>query len=433
MQTSNLRQLRCYVVTLALVLAWTTPSMAATVLQFWHWWLDAPQFEDVVQRFNESHPDIKVESIGLPQQGRESKVIAAMATDARPDILMATRAEVIYFADIKAIIPIEPYLDKLGIDLNQFYPTEVAAFRWDGQLWTLPMPTVGGNESLIFYNRSLLAQAGIPENALNTWTDLEVLARKVNRWENNQLNLLGFDVATYNRYNAILYANAGDLLSPDLRNVQFNNATGIEALEWMVDYTTNFNHGLDALTQFTKGGGLTARFREGKLAAMFSGISKYAGFKKEGQIDFGIALVPYNDRNPNATHRGIAGNLFGWGYVIPADSTPEKRDAALEFIKFLTTSMDGGCRFLQSLGRPSPLRRCNASRIYLDTNPDWDVVGRALESDVPYPMTPVYNDIQTMFDKMYAQIMGQKIPAQQALEDLARRSQAVLDGYWNSK
>ena len=77
MQTSNLRQLRCYVVTLALVLAWTTPSMAATVLQFWHWWLDAPQFEDVVQRFNESHPDIKVESIGLPQQGRESKVVAA--------------------------------------------------------------------------------------------------------------------------------------------------------------------------------------------------------------------------------------------------------------------------------------------------------------------------------------------------------------------
>ncbi|HHT25912.1 MAG TPA: hypothetical protein GXZ82_01515 [Firmicutes bacterium] len=136
-------------------------------------------------------------------------------------------------------------------------------------------------------------------------------------------------------------------------------------------------------------------------------LSKYAGFRNEGTIDFGIALVPYNDRNPNATHRGIAGNLFGWGYVIPADATPAKRDAALEFIKFLTTDMEGGCQFLQSLGRPSPLRRCNASRVYSETNPHWNIVGMALESDVPYPMTPVYADIQNMFDKMYSQIMGQ--------------------------
>lgn len=426
---------RVFVLALLLmfVLALASTSAQTPVrIELWHWWGDqAEEFDKLLERFHAAYPDIQVEAVSLPFSDRESKALLALLTDTGPDVLMATRSEVIRFADRGLIVPIEPYIDKAGIDLGDFYPGEVEAFRWNGVLWTLPMPTVGGNESLVYYNRDLLGEVGLNPDALpETWKDLEELARRVNRTDGNVITRLGFDVATFNRFNAMLYANAGNFLDPTLRKVAFNGPEGLEALTWMFNYTHEYNGGYAALEEFITGGGITRRFMEGRVAGVFGGIAQFSRYRDAG-INVALGLIPYNDENPAATFRGVSGRLFGWGYVIPRHVPEEKRDAAFTFIKFLTTDLEGGCRFLQAQARPSPLRHCNADPIYREVNPYWHVIGQALELDVPFPITPVHDDIDRPFDRAFLNVMRGIATPEGALEELARHAQAILDAYWS--
>lgn len=75
---------------------------------------------------------------------------------------------------------------------------------------------------------------------------------------------------------------------------------------------------------------------------VFNNVSFFPRWRDDG-VNFGAGLIPYHDKNPQATHRSTAGRLYGWGHVIPAGTPPEKHEAAFEFIKFLTTHLEGGC------------------------------------------------------------------------------------------
>jgi multiple sugar transport system substrate-binding protein len=405
---------------------------AKTTLEFWHSWGTNEDFEATLDRFEAMYPDIEINAIPMAASGRESKVLAAMVSNTAPDVLMASRAEVIQYADVRMIVPIDDLVKANNINLSRFYRAEIDGFKWDGQLWALPMPTSGGNESLIFYNKDVFAQLGMnPEIAPKTWQDLETLAKKANRWEGNLLTRLGFDVATFNRYNALLYSNNGYFLSSDGRTATFGSPEGRYALEWMYSYTNEFNGGLDAIRTLTAGA-INNRFMEGKVAAVYAGVSVFPTFITN-EVNFGVGLIPYNADNPNAFHRGVAGRLYGWGYVMPTTLSAAKQEAAFKFIKFLTSEPQGGCEFLKVSARPTPLRDCNADRSYFQRNPYWDVVGQALELDVPYPMTPVDASIQPIINTMVTSVMTSQQSPIAGLDNATKQVQLILDAFWDEK
>lgn len=281
-------------------------------------------------------------------------------------------------------------------------------------------------------NKDVFAQLGLnPEIPPKTWQDLEALAKKANRWEGNQLTRLGFDVATFNRYNALLYSNNGYFLSNDGRTATFGSPEGRYALEWMYKYTNEINGGLAAIRALTAGQ-INNRFMEGKVAALYAGVSVFPSFISN-QVNFGVGLIPYNADNPQAFHRGVAGRLYGWGYVMPVSINPAKIEAAFTFIKFLTADPQGGCEFLKVSARPTSLRDCNADRSYFQRNPYWDVVGQALELDVPYPMTPVDGNIQPIMDSMVTSVMNGQQSPNAGIDNALRQVQAILDAFWADK
>lgn len=179
-------------------------------------------------------------------------------------------------------------------------------------------------------------------------------------------------------------------------------------------------------------GSETTRFSQGSVAVVFNNVSFFPRWRDDG-VNFGAGLIPYNDKNPQATHRSTAGRLYGWGHVIPAGTPPEKHEAAFEFIKFLTTHLEGGCRVLKSLGRPSPLRECTNDPVFYDINPYWHVVGEALSSEVPFPMTPVHRDIQAQFNNAYNLVINGTMAPSAALQEAGRIAQNILDAYWAEK
>jgi multiple sugar transport system substrate-binding protein len=69
-------------------------------------------------------------------------------------------------------------------------------------------------------------------------------------------------------------------------------------------------------------------------------------------LEYGIALVPYNDANAEATNRNLVEG--GWGYAIPTGSKHVAE--AWEFLKYVTMG-EGNLNFFKAQVRPSRLHR----------------------------------------------------------------------------
>ena len=151
------------------------------------------------------------------------------------------------------------------------------------------------------------------------------------------------------------------------------------------------------------------------------------------ELNYATGLRPYNADNPDAEPTGVSGEQFGWGYVIPAGVPAEKQEAALKWIKKITYDEDGGGWFMMEQGRPSPIRAVNENEMYYEVNPDWDVVLESLENDVSVPLFPDHTRVRDIVEQaVEAALFGEMTP-QEALDDAAEQSQAILDEYWSSK
>ncbi|MGH2604492.1 MAG: ABC transporter substrate-binding protein, partial [Dehalococcoidia bacterium] len=80
---------------------------------FWNWWgVDrAPLMEEIIAEFEQQYPTITVESIVQPWDRREEQVITALSGGEPPEVVMATRQEIVQFANDGVIVPITQYVD----------------------------------------------------------------------------------------------------------------------------------------------------------------------------------------------------------------------------------------------------------------------------------------------------------------------------------
>ena len=434
---------------LAMVLALSLSSAVAQddviELRFMNWW-DASRealMLDLIARFEEENPDIRVINEVQPWDNRNELVSTAISSSNPPSIIMTNRLETFQFAGLGLISPIDEYVETSGLDLDVFYEGELGNQYWQGQLYALPMPTAGGLTGMFFYNKEMLAEAGF-DSPPETWQELRAVAEAITVGDALGIETLGVDVGTSGEaFVNWLYTNGGQFVSDDARTLEFNGPEGIETLEWMLSFTNDVNGGVENMTDFFQGVDFTAGdhpFYRNELAVMGINTSNFGHLNAndpEMYADtdrWGVMLRPYNGENPDATHAGVVGfsTSGGWGYTIPAVHPPEVKEAAYKFAEFLGASELGGCVFLFEQSRPSPVRSCNEDPAYYDANPYWDTVLEGLGTDVAVPITPVQGQIADILNtKVQEAFFGVKT-AEQALNEAAEEGQAILDEFWST-
>ncbi|MBZ0292820.1 MAG: ABC transporter substrate-binding protein [Anaerolineae bacterium] len=413
-------------------------------IDFWNWWgvQREPLMLEIIGQFESEHPGVSVNNVVQGWDRRAEVVLTAMAGGEPPEVMMASRAEIVRFAAEGLIVPITQYVEADGLDLNAFYPSEIETMWWDGELYTLPMPTAGGETSFYVYNKTLFEEAGLdPENPPTTWQDFWAASEALNQRDGNIIGLMGSDLGTNgNAFLSWLYTNNGSLYSDDLRSVTFNSPEGVETLQWMYDYVQHFYDGIETYADFmaqTSGEAADNPMFQNRMAMQFQNVSIFghlATFAPD--MDYGVALRPHNSENPDAVSQGIAPLGFGWGYVIPKGLSPEAEKAAYDFVRRLTYDMGegvyGGCWFMQEQARPSPLIACNEDPVFYELNPNWDNVKAALESDIALPIVPPQTQIVDFINQYVELAMYGEMSPQEALDAAAEEAQAVLDQYWSS-
>lgn len=433
---------------LALLISMLVPSGAVAqdeeiVIEFWNWWgvQREPLMNEIIADFNQDHPNVTIKNLVQGWDRRAEMVLTAMAGGDPPEVMMASRAELVRFAAEGLIVPITQYVEEAGIDLDAYYPSEIATMWWDGELYSLPMPTAGGETSLYVYNKTMFEEAGLdPENPPTTWQELwEVSAVLNKRADDGSIELMAIDIGTGGvSFLAWLYTNNGKLYSDDLRTVTINSPEGVETLQWMIDYIDEFYGGIENHADFlalSSGESGEFPFFQRRQAMWLNNVSVFghiATFAPD--MDYGVALRPHNGDNPDAESHGIAPVSFGWGYVIPKGLDPAVERAAFEWVKQITYEIErtGACWFMQQQARPSPLKECNEDPIFYEINPAWDNVKRALESDVALPVVPPQSRILEIITQYVDLALYGEMSPQEALDAAAEEAQAVLDEYWAS-
>jgi multiple sugar transport system substrate-binding protein len=379
-----------------------------------------------------------VQNLVQPFERREENLFTALASGDPPEVLMASRAEILRFANDGLITSIDDYVTANNLDLSRFYDSEIGNFYWKDKLYSMPMPTGGGVTSLTLVNYDMLRAAGHEDQVPATWAELEEMSRAFTELDDKGIVKIGATVGTMaSDFFGWLYCNSGAIYNDDLTRVDFANEQGVQTLEWMVNFTNEINGGVQNVIDFFAGPGEATEaqpwYNDAQLIN-FPNVSIFfhmQTYKPEMQWDMG--LRPYNADNPAAKSQGLSGEAFAWGYVVPNVVTDARREAALKWLQKITYDEDGGGWFMMQQGRPSPIKAVNEDPSFYEVNPHWDKVLKSLESDVSVQILPVHAQVRDIVTQgVQAAMFGDASPAE-ALTRAAEQAQAVVDSYWSQQ
>ena len=402
-------------------------------ITFWHHWGGnrVPLMEEQVKRFEEQNPNIKVEMALQPWDNRLQKILTGVAGGSPPSVTMLGKQDVPAFAVQNALQPLDDWMARDGIGHDEFYASEISGAIYDGSTWILPMPT-GGALNIEWYNKDWFEEAGLdPDNPPNTWAELEEVATALTVLEDGKLVKAGIDPTRVgNAFLTWLNSNGGDWVSEDLKTVQFNSPEGLETLQWLVDFTNNINGGVAEVREFYS---QTGEWENGPFYNDFEGMQingSWEFFKIQEyapDMTLGVTSIPHGPSGNDGTRGSAVG---GWGYVVPAGVEGAEAEAAWELVKFLTTSMDGACWFLQQQQRPSPQIACNEAPESGAENPHWNDFLEIMAKDKVVLITPVQPQITEILNQMLDEALFGNMTPEEALEWGADESQILLDDFW---
>lgn len=305
-------------------------------LTMWGGWAgdQIGQLEKQLEGFNTSQDKIHITY--MAQDTMEQKLLTAIASDEVPDIVLWDRFNTSVYAPKGALTALDDFVAKDSVDMGQFYEPAVDELTSGGKLYGIPLTV---DTRVIFYNKDMLAGAGIDPASITDWDSLEQAAVKLTKWNGSTLEQAGFslkDVGLFNNW----IAQAGGKMIDDSVNppvTAFNTEAGMTVLNYWDKllnedkvYQLGFEDGLG-------GDG----FKAGKVALTFNGPWVLEQYKEAG-INFGVIGQP---EGPNGDKHAMMG---GFGLAIP--NKAKHAEEAWEFIKWWTMQPENGVEFCKISG-----------------------------------------------------------------------------------
>ena len=205
-------------------------------------WYDA-----FIARFEEEHPDIKVEREWIPRTEMHAKLLALAATGQIGDTVRINVAPVVSELQLKGVVRDLNSLyanDQQWVnnDLKQFWPGNLKTYTRDGKLWGLPV--VGHPGAIHYYiNKTMVEKAGLkmpPADGNWTYEDLLTLAKGLTKSEGGRTTVYGvlpplFDASANEGLVGFMRAFGGDLFDADGKKCLLNTPESKAGLKAVAD------------------------------------------------------------------------------------------------------------------------------------------------------------------------------------------------------
>jgi multiple sugar transport system substrate-binding protein len=286
---------------------------------------DRPMYEQLLERFHELHPDIRIRPVWVPGSQYQTKLKTLIAAGKPPDLFWSGDVWVAYELPFLADLTDLVQRDAAELELDDFYPELLAACRYDGRQMLLPR---WFNVALLYYNRKLFDEAGEPYPAADwTWDDYLAAAQRLTRkGPDGTIKIWGSSITTGWWGEWLIYVRqaGGQLFADDMHRCLLDSPQAIAGMRFYYDKI--HTHRVAPRPGF----GPDQGFMSGRIAMELGGhTGNWIIYNQLPALDWDIQILP---KGP-VTRRGgeVAIDSFG----ISRDS--RRRAQAWEFLKFLSS------------------------------------------------------------------------------------------------
>ena len=366
--------------------------------------------QKLVDKFNQQHPKIQVESLYVGQSDQQlPKILAAAIGDAAPDLLWYGPMLTGQLVDLGAIRPIEGFWQKSAV-AKDIDPALLEAMRYQDHLWSVPF---GTNNMGIFYRPDLFKTAGITELP-KTWPELRQVAKKLTTKDQHGIVLpLGKGEWTVFSWLPFMWSGGGSL---DGSSVKLNNSGSIAALQF---WRSLLDDGSAMLSTPERGYELD-KFLAGKVAMQVTGPWTL-GQLGSTKSSYGVMPIP----------AGVESHtVLGGEHLFMMKTTPDRSQAAWEFMEYalspeFQTEWALGTGYL-----PVNLkaRQSSAYQNYVSKTPGLQVFLDQAAVGKSRPISTGYPEMSELLGRsIEAVLMGKETPSQALAKAQQRWELAVVD------
>lgn len=383
-------------------------------LSYWHFLGGdiGKRHEKFVGEFNKAHTNIEVVPLysGTAWTMRD-KLLVSVAGKQPPDVSMIDQFWAAQLTGTDALVKMETLMDGPdGVDKNDIDKIALATATVDGEIWTMPYAM---SNIVLYYNKDLFRAAGLdPNKPPTTWAELVEYAKVLTRDVNGDGKIdewgLSFPITantgTVYYYITFLWQAGGKLYNDDYTKVAFNSQAGAEALQFWIDLV--HKHKVMTLSPPTEG------FATGRIAMEFGSSSALQTRQKKCSFDLGVAHMPAGKRKVT----GVGGNN-----LAIFQNTPEKEEAAWEFVKWMS-SAEMNLEWSMATGY-TPLRysvrSSKAYKDYMNANPEVAIIVSQSEYAQPRPNNETYPDVSRILGLAVEKALFAKADPRKLLDEAA--------------
>ena len=409
---------------------WSQGSTSDVVtLQFWHHLTasDGEVFNALLDNFNATHTNIKIEYRTMADEELPTKIAAAVATGNPPDIGFRMMADITRWYNDGAVLALDDVMKTAGLSLKDFLPDSIATSTYKGKLIMVPMDA---SPHALLINVAHAKEAGLditkpPTDAASLLKWAMAMTKTTNgKVTRSGLLLTGSGVAPNVLFGILAQEWGAQRISDDQKTVTFLKTNAPKrAAQWVLDaFDKNKISSRDVSDRYKS-------FGQGVGSMFFTGPWTLNGYINTAGLDFMTV------KNP------IVGDKFTTlvdlaGLCIFKQADPKRTKAAAEAVKWLSDNS----MFWVTKGRGIPLRQSVLDNPeYKNTGIPWkyreafsNSVKGGFSDEIPFPIGGDFS-YYASGDAPVAKAMDPVWAGTRSIDDglamLAQDWQRILDRY----
>ncbi|MFJ3696602.1 ABC transporter substrate-binding protein [Streptomyces sp. NPDC090052] len=356
--------------------------------------------------FEKTHPGIDLNIDLQTFDKRDAQISAALAAGSGPDIVLITPDQAATYQKVQGLLPVD---DAVANQRGAFYPETLKAATFDGKLYGVPLFQ---NVNATAYNTKIFADAGL--ELPRTWADVLKAAPVLAKKGIAVMDYAGSTEQTLNlSFYPLLWQAGGAVFTKDGKDVAFDSAAGVSALQFLVDLKKK--GGLPAGAAIAGPAVQGAPIAAGKVAMRpVTSLPELQQMRAALGKDSVTLGLPLKDQ-ARATY-GNPGLLS-----LTSINKDSNRKAAYEVLSYLSSAKAQAS--LNAAAGNFPARTDVQAP---GTGPDFKTMTKALKYANPGEPSPAARQVMSALAPCIQAALGGDLSAKAALDKAAKEARALL-------
>ena len=376
--------------------------------------------EDAAAEFGEMRDDVNVSIDKVPYADALKKTMAGMATGTQQDVFFAAIRWGKYLAYKGAFLWLDDLVEAKDPDIDDFYEWALDGSSFEGKLYGLPHEMNPGAYACCYYNKDLLANAGV-EEPTDDWTteDFPEMAAKVQD-RDNKIYGTAWIPGRFYAVSSVARTFGGRLITQDGTQWTMNSdPKTVEAARWVYDIRNKW----DAANNREEKEGLA--FTAGRVGLHITNVQSSGRILTGAgdKFDVDIVLAP---QSPSGLH-----GFYTFCAMMCAYSGTKLPQEAYDCIAHIT-SKDVAMRAFLEQTQPSGRKSVWQSAQEKAPHPIWKRVGDWMANeeapgDMPFPANLRFEEIVDKWSNVHHKLWYGDLPFQEGLDLVQSECEQIVN------